>query len=298
MHAFVRVCKVHGYPTTRHCNYAEPFEDKMKSMCLSVFCKKCIIDRMELMTNELKTEMGHMMCNRHWYEFLKDEKKYNLEVLMHLSSPLDRQLEFSPGNYATYLENQIVTADTNTSSEPLAICSVASARPMNIVPSQVTTIVDTSSSLVNSQYASATFEALKLCVTEEYLIPETLTNVPPKKHRAGAKNNAFLHNFFGMCLWSHINEGVCWMTGADFRNTTKIQILHENTELFRVTHPELFTQLMTKKGLKLEPKKMFSFCANQRVYHRQGIWDKDSHDCKGLYQKQYELLEMVSFPWE
>ena len=266
-------------------------------MCNAVFCKKCISDRVEVMTDDLSTEMGHMMCNGHFYEYLKDQREDAVDVMIHRQFPFARQLSFSPGNYATHLENQFVTS-TNTASEPLAICSVASAPPIKIVPSKVTTIVDTSSSLVNSQYASATIEALKLCVQEDYMIPEKLKNVPPKKHRPGAKNNAFLHNFFGMCLWSHINDGVCWMTGTDLKNSVKIKILHENTDLFRVTHPELFSKLMTSKGLKLEPKKLYSFCANQRIYYKQGIWDEDSHECKGLFSKQYELLEMVSFCWE
>ena len=87
------------------------------------------------------------------------------------------------------------------------------------------------------------------------MISQTLNFVEPTKHRSEANNNAFLHNVFGLCLWSHINLGVCWMTGSDLNNSVKIQILHENTELFRGTHPDLLKKLMTKKGFKLDLKK-------------------------------------------
>ena len=45
---------------------------------------------------------------------------------------------------------------------------------------------------MDNNYASATIEALKLCVQEQHMIPMTLQFVEPTKHRPGAKNNAFL----------------------------------------------------------------------------------------------------------
>ena len=136
---------------------------------------------------------------------------------------------------------------------------------------------------MDNNYASATIEALKLCVQEQHMIPMTLQFVEPTKHRPGTKNNTFLQKI-GLCLWSHINQGACWMTGSDLNNIVKLKILHENTELFRATHPELFTKLMTNKGFKLESKKIFSFCASQRIYLKREIWDENSHECKGLFQ--------------
>ena len=95
-------------------------------------------------------------------------------------------------------------------------------------------------------------EALDISVTKDYQIPNALPNVE-FKIRPGAKNNAFLHNFFSLCLWAHISSGFLWITQSDLRNDVKISVLHATKDLFHKTHPKLFNLLMSSKGNKLKP---------------------------------------------
>ena len=88
------------------------------------------------------------------------------------------------------------------------------------------------------------------------------------------------------------------MNGSDLKNQVKIDILHENAKLFQETHPELFQKLMTNRDFKLEHKKLHSFCTNQRIYLKKGIWDENSNDCEGLFSKHHELLDKIGFAWE
>ena len=76
----------------------------MRPICNAVFCKKCISDRVEVMTDDLSTEMGHMMCNTHFYEYLEQQQQDAVNVMIHRQFPFARQLAFSPGNYAAALE--------------------------------------------------------------------------------------------------------------------------------------------------------------------------------------------------
>ena len=100
-------------------------------------------------------------------------------------------------------------------------------------------------------------------------------------------------------LWSHITPGgVCWMTDKELKNKEKIALLHENTDLFRETYPDLFSKLMTSRGTMLNTSKMRSGCINFRSNYKTGIWNTDSSECEGLYNKQVELLNMIGFRWE
>ena len=86
-------------------------------------------------------------------------------------------------------------------------------------------------------------EALEMSVTDEYQIPINLPNVEVKLMH-GAKNGAFLNNFFSLRLWAHISNRLYWLTKADLQNDVKIQVLHANTDLFCKMHPKLFRKLM------------------------------------------------------
>ena len=78
----------------------------------------------------------------------------------------------------------------------------------------------------------------------------------------------------------------------------KITLLHENTDLFRETYPDLFSKLMTSRGTKLITSKMRSGCINLRINKKIGVWNEDSSECEGVFNKQLELLNMIGFRWE
>lgn len=144
------------------------------------------------MTDDLTTEMEYLMCNHHFYEYLDHNQKDGVNVTLHRASPLARQLEFFPGNY---VENSNANSTNVTYFSPLPICSVASVPPVKYQPSIVNDSADTTSSLVNRNYAITTIQALKLCVHPEYMIAINVPYVELTKHRPGAKNNTFSHNF-------------------------------------------------------------------------------------------------------
>ena len=132
------VCKAHHFPTTRYCAYAKQVDNRVRATCNIVFCKQCIADCQPFMTDDLSTEMGHMMCNTHFYEYLEQQQEDAVSVTLHKQSPLARQLSFSPGNYVADLENQFVNSTNVASTEPLAICLVALVPPVESAPSKLT----------------------------------------------------------------------------------------------------------------------------------------------------------------
>ena len=219
-------------------------------------------------------------------EFFDSQKDHRQNVHIVMSSPLARHLAVKDGNYSEALENSFVNSTNIASIQPSEICQVASVGTVKSLPPPDSSSLY-SSSLVNINLATNIMEALELCVADEYMIPINVVSAPARS-RPAAKNNAFVCNFFGLCLWSHISDGVCWMTGSELQHTVKIKILHDTTELFRVTHVDLFKKLMTTKGFKLEPKKILSFYQNQRVSHREGR----------LFEKHEWLLTKIGFPFE
>ena len=75
MTIFHRVCKHHLYPTTRYCTWSTFNGTRREKGCPKVFCKICISDRQSMMTDDESTELGYLLCNEHYYEYLDEKKK-------------------------------------------------------------------------------------------------------------------------------------------------------------------------------------------------------------------------------
>ena len=86
------------------------------------------------------------------------------------------------------------------------------------------------------------------------------------------------------------------MTRSDTTNDIKIKMLHAATQNFHEQYPALFQALM-KKGNKLQPNTIYSFCGNIRSIKKLVIYTKESDTCIGIFHKHMELLEMIQFPW-
>ena len=48
----------------------------------------------------------------------------------------------------------------------------------------------------------------------DVLIPATLPNLP-QKSRLTYRNKTFVHNFVGLCIWKHMNNGDVWVKSND-----------------------------------------------------------------------------------
>ena len=83
MNVRIRVCKDHHLPTTRHCAFAGRIDGRIRTSCPQVFCKQCIADRKPLMTDDLSTEMGHLLYNNHFYDYLEENSKGGVDVMLH-----------------------------------------------------------------------------------------------------------------------------------------------------------------------------------------------------------------------
>ena len=92
MNVLLRVCKEHKFLTTRHCAYAEQVYDKVRPSCPQVFCKQCIADRQPLMMDDLSTEMGYLLYNNHIYEYLEQNTKDGVNIILHKQAALARHL--------------------------------------------------------------------------------------------------------------------------------------------------------------------------------------------------------------
>ena len=146
------------------------------------------------MTTCLIREMGHMMCDDHFYEFFESQKADRQNVNIVMSSPLARHLAVKDGNYSEALENSFVNSTNIASIQPSEICQVASVGTVKSLPPPDSSSLY-SSSLVNINLATNIMEALELCVQEEYMIAMNVVGAPVKK-RPAAKNNAFICIFF------------------------------------------------------------------------------------------------------
>ena len=295
MNLIVPICASHNYPTTRYCCHAAHTEGQTyDATCLNVFCKLCIYERRDLMTDNMTREVGHMLCDKHFYEYCEISTKGKAKANFMHGIPLAKRLTLLPGmNYSDLIESSSsnFTNVASADADSLQICEAASVGPVKSLPPPE------SPSFFNVNLASNLMDALQLSVKREYRIPDNVSG-EPKKSRPLAMNNAWLFNFFGLVLWSHISDGHCWITKGDLKNSVKVKVLHDVTELFHHKHPQLFSDLMNTRGHKIQPDKIVYFCANQRVAFRNEIWHAGSGKRFGLFEQHHVLLKKIGFPFE
>ena len=289
MTIFHRVCKHHLYPTTRYCTWSTFNGTRRAKGCPKVFCKNCITERQSMMTDHESTQLGYLLCTDHYYEYLNGRKGAGMKVIVRKEKEFAPHLSNTPGiclidsleTVNLPIMNTVASLPTTTSSE-LTVFNP---------------IVRATQSVVSNKISKITMNALTLSVSKEYLVPKTFPNIPDLKKRPGSMNTSFLHNFFGLCMWGHISDGYMWMTRSDLGNDLKISVLHATTEVFKEGNQVLFRALMSGKGVKLNPNKVVSWVSNTRHLYKLGSYNKNSSECRGLYEKHIELLDMIGFPW-
>ena len=105
-------------------------------------------------------ELGHLLYDDHFYEYLGHIKEDRISVLFHKQKEFAKHLEYTPGNYfINALENVSVTNVTSTA--PLGKFSIASLPPTvssesSIMPHNT----PTSNHIVNTNFFVIIMEAL------------------------------------------------------------------------------------------------------------------------------------------
>ena len=133
------------------------------------------------------------------------------------------------------------------------------------------------------------------------LIPEELPNLPENCHpRVQRKNDSFLRNFFGLCVWKHMNNGNCWATKLSLdsvKNPQNLRCFKNHVDSIKNRDPELWVQITRFGDDDISPTKMSSFGANSRnVLKNKIIWNVNSRNTNGMYANFKVMLDKIGFP--
>ena len=89
----IPVCPEHKYPTTRYCCHVTHTEgENYDANCINVFCKQCIYERRDVITDNMTREMSHMLCDKHFYEYCESDTKCNPKAKLMPELPLAKRL--------------------------------------------------------------------------------------------------------------------------------------------------------------------------------------------------------------
>ena len=171
-------------------------------------------------------------------------------------------------------------------------------------PSAINRAEVTENGSLDDIISSNNFEMNDLIIeltSQETLIPTSLPNIIEGRNpRLRRKNEAFIKNYVGLCVWKHMNGGDCWVTKLSFsekKNPGNIAMFQQHIDSIRINHPSLWKK-MTPYGNELfTPNKLCSFCANNRnIINKKQFWNKDSDNTEGMYDKFKLMLDKINFP--
>ena len=87
--------------------------------------------------------------------------------------------------------------------------------------------------------ADSTFEVKEIFETlfhGDVLLPRTLPNLPITT-RLSYRNKTFVHNFVGLCIWKHINNGDSWVKQTDLnakKNPENVALFYHHAKVLRL----------------------------------------------------------------
>ena len=139
---------------------------------------------------------------------------------------------------------------------------------------------------------------LNLACTSEYQLPAVMDNFVGKI-RTGRGNTTFLHNMFGLTLWTHLT-GKCWVKNQQLNpqhNKWDCNRLQNLLEDFLASQYDLGMKLLHNR-MQFDTNKLATFCSTMRMKHsKHGTWNVDSDAKDGVFIRQFELLDKIGFVW-
>ena len=132
----------------------------------------------------------------------------------------------------------------------------------------------------------------------DVLLPSSLPNLPVST-RLSYRNKCFVHNFVGLCIWKHINNGDTWVKRNDFveeKNPENVKKFLHHAKVMKELYHDQYWKFMNELDIKdLDPKTLFNFSNNTRNLIKVGSWDKESNKIEGIYFMWKNMLERIGF---
>ena len=132
----------------------------------------------------------------------------------------------------------------------------------------------------------------------DVLIPATLPNLP-QKSRLTYCNKTFVHNFVGLCIWKHMNNGDVWVKSNDLnvkKTPDNIIKFQHHVRVIRDMYHDKYWKPMSELDIDdIDPKLLFNFCANTRNLIIKGVWNNESKKIEGIYFMWKEMLVRIGF---
>ena len=131
-------------------------------------------------------------------------------------------------------------------------------------------------------------------------LPDSITH--GKKPRVSATNTCFRKYYFGLCVWKHMNMGVCWVKQHSLcphKNSNNLLQFSKYMKYLSTNHKEVWALVNTDGAYSIEASKLSSFCLKvKNQYTKAGVWNLKSDNMDGLWEPFHELLCKIGFPFK
>lgn len=331
----VPVCERHNGPTTSTCTVSIEGTDGL--VCGAAFCNMCLEERYSILNRDRSSRlnaMAYLMCHKHFLDFCQSSSRIQEQIPITYEAPLSifqtisEKVSFNPpvNSFSQHIMQKVVDPSRdmradglfNSRHEPYVdprhepyvdqfgvagidsfegSCGYRPSYPSNTAV--VSGKVDYSS--VVRKCAFNIVEILTEVTLEENLVPNNLPVclTRGKKVRVAATNSAFLRNFFGLCVWKHMNNNIIWVKShslCPLKNPAKYKMFNGYVEYIRVNHPDLWL-LVNSEGVPCA-NSLKSFCAKMRhQFLTDGTWNIKSENMNGVFEPFYNALVQVAFPF-
>ena len=235
-----------------------------------------------------------MLCHNHFNKIAADVWEGKELISWKYASSVSVFNDLTGQDKNTAMSSSRLAVSNNLMEAEHEMKPAAKSNPTRVMPTN----------LSNDILSTNSFNMLNLLIeatSEKILIPNILPNLPKDaKPRIGRKNDCFLCNFVGLCVWKHMNLGNCWVTKLNFdikRNPNNLDIFQMHIDTIREKQPAIWYSLTKYGDQNISPQKLCSYCANTRNNIKKGqIWNKNSVHTYGMYNNFRDMLMKISFP--
>ena len=287
------------------------------NICAGAFCPSCVFERSPgVASNSHLQQVSKLVCHVHYVRFVKFTEERQKEVAIKYKGDLNVFVALGnkrSNDQATIMRTEDMVEMTkpspsyNThpvSSERVA-CYESGSLPLvkNSVRNDVTSkggMGDEYDSIItNCQFNF--LELVKEAVDSKNMIPTQLPEsiTKGKKPRVAATNMCFRKYYLGLCVWKHMNMGVCWVKQYDLsphKNSHKLLEFSKYIEYVSTNHKEVWALVSTDGGYAIDASRLSSFCLKVKSqYTRGGVWNLESDNMDGLWEPHHKLLCKIGF---
>ena len=109
----------------------------------------------------------------------------------------------------------------------------------------------------------------------------------------------FRHNFFGLCVWKHMNNNSCWVKSNDLNanvSANAVKMFHDHLKNICIHNSKLFWKLMSNDDHSIRTAVVQVYCDQVHNSYNSGTWSDNSDNIEGIFHKHYKLLDVIEFP--